>query len=49
MNQHDLWADPPPIEQPSIFPIEWRTETPKFVELYEKAKREYAQWTYGSP
>ncbi|MFQ6030728.1 MAG: hypothetical protein ACE5Q6_24925, partial [Dehalococcoidia bacterium] len=35
------WGDPPEILQPNIFPIEWRTETPKFGELYEKAKREF--------
>jgi len=40
MDQRDLWAEPPKIEQPNIFPIEWRTETAKFAELYEKAKRE---------
>lgn len=34
-------GDPPPIEMPNLFPISWRTETAEFVELYEKARREY--------
>ena len=41
MDKSELWSEPPKIEQPNIFPIEWRTETAKFVDLYEKAKREY--------
>ncbi|MBI4338183.1 MAG: hypothetical protein HY683_10195 [Chloroflexi bacterium] len=41
MDERERWSEPPRIEQPSIFPIEWRTETLKFVELYEKARREY--------
>jgi len=41
MDKSELWPEPPEIEQPNIFPIEWRTETAKFVDLYEKAKREY--------
>ena len=40
IDESELWLDPPEIEQPNIFPIEWRTETAKFVDLYEKAKRE---------
>ena len=40
MGKEDPWAEPPEIEAPNIFPIEWREETAKFVELYEKAKRE---------
>jgi rubrerythrin len=30
----------PPVAQPNIFPMEWRTETPKLAEIYERAKRE---------
>ena len=40
MNDGKIWGDPPEIVQPNIFPIEWHTETPKFIELYEKSKRE---------
>lgn len=40
MQKEDPWADPPEIESLNIFPIEWHVETPKFVELYEKAKSE---------
>lgn len=29
---------PPPIVQPNIFPIEWRVERQKFVDIYERAK-----------
>jgi rubrerythrin len=29
---------PPPVPQPNIFPIEWRVETPKLAEIYERAK-----------
>lgn len=35
------WDEPPEIELPNIFPIEWHTETPEFEELYAKARREY--------
>jgi rubrerythrin len=31
---------PPTIPQPNIFPIEWRVETPKLAEIYERAKRQ---------
>jgi rubrerythrin len=31
---------PPEVPQPNIFPIEWRCETPKLAEIYERAKRE---------
>ncbi len=31
---------PPEIPQPNVFPIEWRLETPKLREIYERAKRE---------
>jgi len=34
--------NPPPIQQPNVFPVEWEVETPELVELYEKAKKE--QW-----
>lgn len=36
------WSDvlPPPIEQPNVYPIEWHTDTPKFWEIYENAKRQ---------
>src|SRR5215471_20350702 len=30
----------PKVEQPNIFPMEWRCETPKLREIYERAKRE---------
>jgi hypothetical protein len=36
------FAAPPPIPQPNIFPIEWRVEREKFVEIYERAKVQ--QW-----
>jgi len=30
--------EPPPIPQPNIFPIEWRVETPRLAEIYERSK-----------
>ncbi len=30
----------PEVPQPNIFPIEWRVETPKLAEIYERAKSE---------
>jgi rubrerythrin len=33
-------VEAPPVAQPNIFPMEWRTETPKLAEIYERAKRE---------
>jgi rubrerythrin len=30
----------PAVAQPNIFPMEWRTETPKLAEIYERAKVE---------
>jgi hypothetical protein len=30
----------PEVEQPNIFPMEWRVETPKLNDIYERAKRE---------
>ena len=30
----------PEVEQPNIFPMEWRVETPKLAEIYERAKCE---------
>src|SRR5260370_14160291 len=33
-------VEAPPVAQPNIFPIEWRCETPKLAEIYERAKRE---------
>jgi rubrerythrin len=33
-------VEAPKVEQPNIFPIEWRCETPKLAEIYERAKRE---------
>jgi rubrerythrin len=30
----------PPVAQPNIFPMEWRLETPRLAEIYERAKRE---------
>lgn len=35
-------SDPPQIQQPNIFPVEWEVETKELQELYEKAKKE--QW-----
>src|SRR5205807_9343990 len=32
----------PAIPQPNIFPMEWRVERQKFVEIYERAKLQ--QW-----
>ena len=32
------FVPPPVISQPNIFPIEWRVETAKLVEIYERAK-----------
>src|SRR5579884_3192692 len=29
----------PPIPQPNIYPLEWRVNTPKLAELYERSKR----------
>jgi rubrerythrin len=33
-------VEAPEVEQPNVFPIEWRCETPKLAEIYERAKRE---------
>ena len=33
-------VEAPVVAQPNIFPIEWRCETPKLAEIYERAKRE---------
>ena len=33
-------VEAPAVAQPNIFPIEWRCETPKLAEIYERAKRE---------
>ena len=30
----------PEVPQPNIFPMEWRVETPKLADIYERAKRE---------
>src|SRR2546422_1805145 len=32
------FTPPPEIPQPNIFPIEWRVETHKLAEIYERAK-----------
>jgi hypothetical protein len=32
------FVPPPAVPQPNIFPIEWRVETHKLVEIYERAK-----------
>jgi rubrerythrin len=32
------FLSPPPVPQPNIFPIEWRVETPRLGEIYERAK-----------
>ncbi|MBV8602430.1 MAG: hypothetical protein JO359_12780, partial [Candidatus Eremiobacteraeota bacterium] len=29
----------PAVPQPNIYPLEWRVETPKLAELYERSKR----------
>jgi hypothetical protein len=34
----DGWVAAPPVPQPNIFPIEWRVETVKLAEIYERAK-----------
>lgn len=31
-------AEPPPFPAENVFPIEWRTETPRLAELYDKAR-----------
>ena len=31
-------AEPPPFPEGNIFPIEWRVDTPKLVEIYEQAR-----------
>jgi len=31
-------TEPPPFPELNIFPIEWETETPKLLELYDKAR-----------
>ena len=36
----DYSKDPPEIELPNIYPVEWTVETPKLGELYERAKKE---------
>ncbi len=30
----------PAVPQPNIYPMEWRTETPKLMEIYERSKRQ---------
>src|SRR5580704_6098365 len=30
---------PPEVPQPNIYPMEWRVETPKLAEIYERSKR----------
>ena len=32
--------EPPAIEGPNVFPLDWTLETPKIWDLYERAKRE---------
>ena len=34
------FAPAPPIPQPNIYPMEWRVETPKLVDIYERSKRQ---------
>ena len=34
------FVTPPTVPQPNIFPIEWRVETPKLAEIYERAKEQ---------
>jgi rubrerythrin len=36
----DGLVEAPAVAQPNIFPMEWRCETPKLAEIYERAKRE---------
>jgi hypothetical protein len=38
--QPPVMPEPPAIEGPNVFPLEWPVETPKIWELYERAKRE---------
>ncbi len=33
-------AEAPDVPQPNIFPIEWRVDTPKLAQIYERAKHE---------
>ncbi|MFN2459825.1 MAG: hypothetical protein ABR591_03915 [Candidatus Velthaea sp.] len=35
----DGFAPAPEVPQPNIYPMEWRVETPKLVEIYERSKR----------
>ena len=30
--------EPPPFPEPNIFPLEWRVETPKLVQIYEQSR-----------
>jgi hypothetical protein len=36
----DLTKDPPPIEIPNVYPVEWTLRSPKLADLYERAKKE---------
>ena len=38
--QPPLMPEPPAIEGPNVFPLEWPVDTPKIWDLYERAKRE---------
>ncbi len=31
---------PPAVPQPNIYPMEWRVDTPKLVDIYERSKRQ---------
>lgn len=35
----DGFRPAPAVPQPNIYPMEWRVETPKLVEIYERSKR----------
>ena len=36
----DYTKDPPPIELPNIYPVEWTVDNPKLMDLFERAKSE---------
>lgn len=41
-NMEKKLINPPSIEQPNVFPVEWEVDTPELQDLYERAKKE--QW-----
>ncbi|MBV8152767.1 MAG: hypothetical protein JOY59_14495, partial [Candidatus Eremiobacteraeota bacterium] len=34
------FIEAPPIPQPNIYPMEWRVDTPKLADIYERSKRQ---------